>query len=121
MSRGRKSKYTEETVKLILDGVRVGATLAHAAAAGGIHIDTLIEWRNTKPEFSEALKKAEGECVVMRLARINKAGKDGKWQADAWTLERRYPQEYGRTIQEHQGQLELSGGVNIYLPQKEKD
>ena len=34
---------------------------------------------------------------------IEQAAKDGTWQAAAWKLERRYPQEYGKTVQEHQG------------------
>jgi len=77
--------------------------LHHAALAGGINYDTLNEWRKKYSDFSDAIKKAEGECVVMRLARINKAGQEGTWQADAWTLERRYPQDYGRTVHEVQG------------------
>lgn len=121
MPRGRKSKYTPEVVKRILDGIRVGATLTHACAAGGISFETFNEWRKDKPEFSEAIKKAEGECVVMRLARINKAGQEGTWQADAWTLERRYPHDYGRTVQDVNANVEVSGGITLYLPKKGKN
>jgi hypothetical protein len=79
----------------------------------------------TRPyaEFAAALNKARAEDVVRRVARINNAACGGavlsrrttrtttegqtttvveeryappRWQADAWHLERRYPQEFGR-------------------------
>jgi hypothetical protein len=39
--------------------------------------------------------------VVVSLERIHAAAQEGAWQAAAWILERRYPHEYGRTVQEH--------------------
>jgi hypothetical protein len=101
----RRSKLTPEVQQRICDAVVIGATYEHAAAYGGIAQSTLYEWLKAKPEFSEALKAAEARAVVGWLAKIEKAASDGTWQAAAWKLERRYPNVFGRTVQqvEHSG------------------
>jgi hypothetical protein len=103
MMAGRKTKYTPETVDRIIQAIRLGATYQHAAAYGGISFETLNEWRKRKPEFSEQLNKAEGDGVMVWLAKIEKAASDGNWQAAAWKLERRYPDQYGK-----QARIEVS-------------
>lgn len=100
---GRVSKYTPDRTKRIIDAVRVGATYRLAAAYAGITDDTLTNWLHRYSEFSDAIKEAEGAAAVGWLAKIEKAATELTWQAAAWKLERRYPQEYGRTVQEVQG------------------
>jgi hypothetical protein len=56
-----------------------------------------------KKEFVERIREAEGRAVIGWLAKIEKAATDGNWQAAAWKLERRYPENYGRQ------RLELTG------------
>jgi hypothetical protein len=102
----RPTKYTAEVVERITEAIGLGATYELAAAYGGISYDTFRTWRETKPAFFVALKEAEGEAAVRWLRRIEAAAEDDKhWQAAAWKLERRYPQDYGRTVatQEHTG------------------
>jgi len=96
----RPTKYTPDTVKRIVDAIRLGATYELACNYGGIDYMTFRRWYEAKREFSEAVKDAEGAAVVKWLALIDKAANDGAWQAAAWKLERRYPQTYGRTVQE---------------------
>ena len=96
-----RTKYTPETVKRITDAIKLGATYKLASAYGGITFQTFNTWRETKPAFAQALQDAEGEAAVKWLAKIEAAASDGNWQAAAWKLERRYPQDYGRTIQDH--------------------
>jgi hypothetical protein len=100
---GRRSKLTPETQKKITDALQLGATYEHACNYAGISYQTFNEWTKAKPEFLEVVKEAEGKATVGWLARIEQAAKDGAWQAAAWKLERRYPQDYGRQIHEHQG------------------
>lgn len=97
----RRTKYTPETVKRILDAIRLGATYELACGYAGVSMDSFARWRDQHADFAEAVKEAEGSGAVGWLARIEQAAKDGTWQAAAWKLERRYPQEYGRTVQEH--------------------
>jgi transposase len=112
---GRPSKLTPETQQKIVQAITLGATYELAAAYGGIHYDTFNEWMKLgaigkKPysDFSEAVKEAEGRAAVGWLAKIEMAANDGNWQAAAWKLERRYPHSYGRQVQEHAGEVEVT-------------
>ena len=109
MPAGRPTKYTPETVKKIVDAIRVGATFRLACDYAGITEETFSQWRKKYSEFSDAIKEAEGQGVVGWLAKIEKAANEGVWQAAAWKLERRYPKEYGRQVVE----TEHSGAVTI--------
>lgn len=107
----RPTKYTPETAKKICDAVRVGSTFALACAYAGISEETFSQWRKKYPEFSEAVKTAEGQAAIKWLAIIDKAAtEDNVWQAAAWKLERRYPRDYGRQVieQEHSGGLTIN-------------
>ncbi len=44
---------------------------------------------------SEVLKQ-EAKAIERRIKRIEKAGEEGNWTADAWYLERRYPHLFGK-------------------------
>lgn len=109
----RRSKYTPEAVQRIVQAIEMGATYELAAGYAGIAYDTFNEWRKSKAEFSEAVKSAEGRAAVKWLAQIEQASREGTWQAAAWKLERRHPQEYGRTITEHQGNEDAPVAVRL--------
>lgn len=105
MARPRKN--TPSAKERIIEAVGLGATYERAAAAGGIGYSTLREWILADAEFAEAVKQAEAQRANEALSAIRRAARDGQWQAAAWLLERRYPGEYGRTVQEHRGKQEL--------------
>ena len=94
--------------------------LIQAAAIGGVTYTTLNNWMKKGEsassgayvEFLEAVKKAEAEAEALRVSRISKAGKEGNWQADAWYLERRYPDRWGKRVQEVTGK---DGGPLEYV------
>lgn len=94
----RPTKYTPDVVKLITDAIRLGMTYRLACQYAGITEETFGNWQKRYLDFFDAVKKADADCVALRLARISAAGKAGTWQADAWTLERRYANEYGNKI-----------------------
>jgi transposase len=101
---GRPSKLTPETAQKITAAIAAGNYLEVAAAHGGIVYGTLNTWMRKGAaansgqyrEFYEAVKRAEADAEMLRIARISKAGSEGNWQADAWYLERRYPDRWGR-------------------------
>jgi transposase len=103
---GRKSKYTSEVVDKLTDAIRTGATYDLACKYAGIAYETFRQWQAEKPAFSEVIKAAEGEAAVGWLQKIERATVES-WQAAAWKLERRYPQDYGKTVQEQSGTLEV--------------
>ena len=51
--------YSPERVAKICDAIERGETDATAARIGGISPQTFCEWKNTKPEFLEAVKRAK--------------------------------------------------------------
>lgn len=102
---GRKTKYTPETVKTLTDAIRVGSSYKDACALAGISHELFSQWREKHIEFVEALTRAEADAKHQRLMRIFAAGvstKNGKmqgdWRADAWFLEKRFPQEFGTKL-----------------------
>ena len=100
---GRPTKYTPETVKRVIEAIKLGCAYVDAANYAGINYDTFNEWRKQYPEFSDAVETASGAAVTACMAKIQKAATEGSWQASAWILERRHPDRYGRT------RVELTG------------
>jgi hypothetical protein len=102
---GRPTKLTLEAQQRIVQAIKVGATYELAAQYGGVSYNTFNEWMKKGDaaksgkyrEFHEAIKAAEGDAAIKWLAMIDKAAVE-TWQAAAWKLERRYPQNYGRTV-----------------------
>lgn len=103
MAKGIRGKYTPEIVERLLKAIRLGMAYKHAAAYAGISEDTFYTWMKEKTEFSEQVKEAEADGIATNFAKIQKAATNGSWQASAWILERRHPEEYGRQ------RLEITG------------
>lgn len=102
---------------MVINAIKNGHTTTMAAQAGGISRRTLYDWIDkgvaardaveTDPDakltpydqeylwFLEQYEIAQLERKKTLLARIEDAGADaGKWQANAWLLERLYPDEF---------------------------
>lgn len=115
---GRPTKFTPEVRKVIIEAVGLLAPYATAAEAAGVSYDALNEWMNRGQaelegefrQFFQDIKKAEAQGILARLALIKKAADSGQWQAGAWTLERRWPEEYGRRIQ-----ADVRGNVKVVV------
>jgi hypothetical protein len=74
-----------------------------------------------KPEFSEAIKKAETDCKSRNIGIIQSAA-IRTWQAAAWFLERRYHDEYAlKNIEEHQGNDDKPITVKIIEDKKNEE
>lgn len=93
----RPTKYTKKTIDTILNGIRNNQGKTRAVKNAGIDYSTFCDWVNKKPDFSNAVKKAEEEALM--------AGKDyaimaifnameNQWQAAAWWLERNFKEQY---------------------------
>ena len=94
-------KYSLETTKQICHNIseKLMGRAQAAQAAGVMSYDTIWRWMKTKSEFSEAIKKAEREkyqkakeVATMAIFRAMET----HWQAAAWYLERKYPEEFAR-------------------------
>jgi len=92
---GRPTKRTPELVAKLLNYLRQGNNRRTACAAVGISQQTFERWSHNSVDFVETIQKAEADAVAESLSRIRLAGERKVWQADAWFLERKYPQEWG--------------------------
>jgi hypothetical protein len=83
---GRTPKLTPEVQKLIVDAVAAASPRKFAAERAGISTSTLRSWlargrkerRGEYLAFLAAIKKAEAEAIITRIARIAKAGQGGQ-------------------------------------------
>lgn len=104
---GRPSKFTPELREKLLQAIRIGVTYKLACQAVGLAYSTFNQWmrlgESDNPphdfkQFAEDVKRSEGEGLAHAIGVIRKAASEGTWQAAAWLAERRYPVDYGRTV-----------------------
>ncbi len=93
--RGRRTIRTAEVAKTLRDVIRLGGSDADACLMAGIDDNTFYRWLNDDGEFREGITRARASGKVERIGRIRKHG-ETDWRADAWYLERRWPDEYAQ-------------------------
>jgi hypothetical protein len=91
----RRSKYTPELVRQICEILAEGNPRRTACVLAGVSEETFYTWLRAKPEFSEAIKKAEEEAIRRNVGIVQSAARE-HWQAAAWWLERKAPDEFGQ-------------------------
>ena len=96
---GRPTKYSPDVVKHITDALRGGNTRRASCAVANISQDTLAVWLKEKPEFSDAIEKAEGEAEA-KMVSVIKLASDTTWQAAAWWLERKHKAEWSSRVEQ---------------------
>lgn len=110
----KKTDLTPEREKLILGALRVGSHLEIAANVGGVELSTLYTWFRRGKTGEQPYKRFRDKCTMvmasleMRVVRdIIAAGKTDPNHLK-WWLERRYPERWGKRIQQ-----EVSGDVRL--------
>ena len=63
MPRGRPTKYRKEMCDQLVELMAEGRSKTAACAELGITTETLYQWAKNKPEFSDAVKRAEHACA----------------------------------------------------------
>jgi transposase len=128
---GRKPIPIEPHIDKLEQAILIGATYELAAMYAGISKRTFQTWREkaatAKPgtalaELRDRLEQAEGRAAIGWLAKIERVANEGDWHAAAWKLERRYPEQFGRTMQkiaftDPSGEQPAEMAV-VYLPSK---
>jgi transposase len=113
---GRPSKLTKETIDVLVKCIKTGMYYEQSCDLADISYDTFKRWMRLGEEnkseeyqtFYTTIKQAKAYVLQRNLEIIDKAAADGKWQAAAWKLERRYPTQYGRQekrLLEHSGEI----------------
>jgi len=103
---GRPSKLTPEAQEIICDHIRAGSYLNVAAQTIGVAPETISEWKlwgrediqngvedSIYARFWEAVARAEAQAEFAGVLRIRSAG-IADWKAEAWFLERRFPERW---------------------------
>jgi transposase len=101
---GRPTVLTPDVQAAIVDALRKGNYRSTAAAAAGIHRNSLTNWekwgeegREPYADFVTAMQQAEAQAEMDLVSEIRNAEpgiptvkSPDLWQAKAWILERRY-------------------------------
>lgn len=102
---GRPTDCTPEMIKTIAGYIAEGLTNQDACNLACIAEVTFYDWlkraeSGEEPfaEFSKAVKKAQ---IQFKQTHVKNVGKKSKrnWQASAWLLERKFPDEWGSKVQ----------------------
>lgn len=100
---GRPTKLNDEIQARIVAFLGAGAYIETAAAAAGVSKQTLYNWLHRGADgerryvgFLDAVERAQSEADLRDLKTIREAAQNGVWQAAAWRLERRHPEQWGR-------------------------
>ena len=104
----RKTKLTKELIEKAADIIARGNYYKVAIDILGIDDKTWYNWlrqgeidankgiNSLNFQFFQSIKKAEADAIDRNLSIIQKAAMEGNWQASAWYLERKYPEQWGK-------------------------
>lgn len=100
----RPTKLNDDTKEKVITAIKAGSYVETAAAFAGIAKSTLYEWlrkgANEKEgiyrQFAEEVEQALAHADVRDIGIIAAAAQKGVWQAAAWRLERKHPDQWGR-------------------------
>lgn len=101
---GTPNKYDPKFCKIATDILSKGKSLAAVCAELDICRDTLYEWRESKPEFKEALARGLQKCQLYweEMGIKGTAGKLKGFSAPAFifTLKNRFREDYAEQKEE---------------------
>ncbi len=92
---GPKPTTTPEALAAYLSALGAGLAEAEALTLAGLSRGAVQRARRSDPEFDHSKKRAVAEGKHALLQRIQAASAT-VWQAAAWLLERKWPQEFAR-------------------------
>jgi hypothetical protein len=106
---------------VLLASLRVGNTRRAACRAAEISDDTLRRWLKRDPALASAVESAEAEAEQRFVGQVAGAARDGSWQAAAWWLEHRRPEDWGRRyradliidVEREAGRIALAAGLDV--------
>ena len=91
----RPTKRTPEREAAIIRALEVGNTRTDASLGAGIDRHTFAAWCQRYPPFLAAVETAEALARQRFVGQVALAARTS-WQAAAWVLERRDPENWGR-------------------------
>ena len=92
----RPTKFDKATTDKIVMALRIGCTMAGAAAHAGIAKETLYRWMRSRKTFAAEIERARDAGEVALVAVIQAAAKAGDWRAARFLLTVRRPDAFSR-------------------------
>lgn len=120
------TKLNEETINDLTLCITQGMTNKDACTVAGIATSTFYGWINNpsnelEKELADRVERARVVRKMQLLQTIFDAAENGCWQAAAWYLERRYPEEFAKPDRYHdQGITEAVEAVKDLMETIEK-
>ena len=120
------TKLNEETINDLTLCITQGMTNKDACTVAGIATSTFYGWINDpsnelEKELADRVERARVVRKMQLLQTIFDAAENGCWQAAAWYLERRYPEEFAKPDRYHdQGIAEAVEAVKDLMETIEK-
>jgi hypothetical protein len=105
---GRRTRLTAQVQHDITTALRAGNTRRAAVSYAGVGETTFYTWLERNQEFRAAVEKSEADAQVRTVALIQREA-ESAWQAAAWWLERRFPEDFG--LRQH-----VDASVKLDLP-----
>jgi hypothetical protein len=96
MKVGRKPKYNRRLQAEICEYLAKGHTVATCCALVGIGERSYYTWCEEKLQFLQAVTRAINQS---KIALVEKIRNHDDWRGAAFLLERRFPNEYGKTAE----------------------
>jgi hypothetical protein len=137
--KGRPPKFSARTCRIIYRAIILGDTQSGAARLARVEPNTFSRWKMegikhekaceldlhecllnhgdeaAKRRFATNLKRAEQIAIGERISNIRRIGKK-EWTADAWWLERRHNEEWGKKEQViHSGDVNHNTNIRVEL------
>jgi len=111
MEKKKSGRYSllaerEDIIPLLTEAVELGMSDKAAADFAGVCYESFYNWKSQgKEDFEKnkdslyadlyfSIKKARGKFIQKNAEKIKKIADKGNWQASAWLLERRAPEDY---------------------------
>lgn len=115
---GRHTKYSPTTVAAICGWIERGMSQKDAGTLAGISETTFHTWRQKYPDFATAIEESQAKFKAWHVMNIVRHADDNPAHSK-WLLERKFPEEYGRTVQDQN--LTVSGEIATVLVRRKSD
>lgn len=120
---GRPPRLNGELIEQICDLIIEGKTIERAARLSGVSATSIYRWLaigkqgNSEPIYQELVERVREatECSEFELLQSMRiSGSNPKnWRANAWLLERRFPEKYGNSNKNKLVSQEIGKGTGI--------
>ena len=112
MPVGRPTAYKPEYCEKVFDLMKIGTSISTVALKLEVHRDTIYEWKEKHPEFSDAIKRGVAASQGWWEEQGRQHLQNPKFNSTLWfmNIKNRFYQEW-----RDKRDVDLSGSVNLTM------